>query len=199
MWCSCRFCVVFQRSYPQFAMNGFYFSVFIGDISLALLLIVQGLCSHKADGRLTARSLWVSEPRDSDKINRSKIEAEMPVKKDVQAGMQRNNNVFTTSTRRRRRRDDVMKTLSLCHFCVMCPLGVGQNWHGTTANITDCEWYDILFGLCPVVFWHVAITNKHVICYPKLLVTGCFFGSHINFIVLHIWYLWRFVVSDICI
>ena len=40
------------------------------------------------------------------------------------AGTRRNNNVFTTSTRRRRRRVDVVKTLSLRHNCVMCPLGV---------------------------------------------------------------------------
>ena len=39
------------------------------------------------------------------------------------AGTRRNNNVFTTSTRRRRRRVDVVKTLSLRHYCVMCPLG----------------------------------------------------------------------------
>ena len=40
------------------------------------------------------------------------------------AGTRRNNNVFTTSTRRRRRRVDVVKTLSLRHYCVMCPLGI---------------------------------------------------------------------------
>ena len=39
------------------------------------------------------------------------------------AGTRRNNNVFTTSTRRRRRRVDVVKTLSLRHYWVMCPLG----------------------------------------------------------------------------
>ena len=39
------------------------------------------------------------------------------------AGTQRNNNVFTTSKRRRRRRVDVVKTLSLRYYCVMCPLG----------------------------------------------------------------------------
>ena len=38
------------------------------------------------------------------------------------AGTRRNNNVFTTSTRRRRRRVDVVKTLSLRYYCVMCPL-----------------------------------------------------------------------------
>ena len=40
-----------------------------------------------------------------------------------QAGTRRNNNVFTKSTRRRRRRVDVVKTLSVRHYCVMCPLG----------------------------------------------------------------------------
>ena len=40
------------------------------------------------------------------------------------AGTRRNNNVFTTSTRRRRRRVDVVKTLSLRHYCIMCPLGI---------------------------------------------------------------------------
>ena len=39
------------------------------------------------------------------------------------AGTRRNNNVFTTSTRRHRRRVDVVKTLSLRNYCVMCPLG----------------------------------------------------------------------------
>ena len=36
-------------------------------------------------------------------------------------GTLRDNNVFTTSKRRRRHRFDVMKTLSLRHYCVMCP------------------------------------------------------------------------------
>ena len=40
------------------------------------------------------------------------------------AGTRRNYNVFITSKRRRRRRFDVMKTLSLRHYCVMCPLGL---------------------------------------------------------------------------
>ena len=40
-----------------------------------------------------------------------------------------NNNVFMTSKRRRRRRFDVMKTLSLRHYCVMCPLGRNLNIH----------------------------------------------------------------------
>ena len=39
------------------------------------------------------------------------------------AGTRRNNNVFTTSTRRRRRRVDVVKTLSLRHYCFMSSLG----------------------------------------------------------------------------
>ena len=38
-------------------------------------------------------------------------------------GTRRNNNVFTMSTRRRWRRVDVVKTLSLRHYRVMCPLG----------------------------------------------------------------------------
>ena len=42
------------------------------------------------------------------------------------AGTRHNNNVFITSKRRRRRRFDVMKTLSLRHYCVMCPLGGGN-------------------------------------------------------------------------
>ena len=41
----------------------------------------------------------------------------------IPAGTQRNNNVFITYKRRRRRRFDVMKTLSLRHYCVMCPVG----------------------------------------------------------------------------
>ena len=39
------------------------------------------------------------------------------------AGSRCNNNVFIMSKRRHRRRFDVMKTLSLRHYCVMCPLG----------------------------------------------------------------------------
>ena len=46
-----------------------------------------------------------------------------PILHSFPAGTRRNNNVFTTSTRRRRRRVDVVKTLSLRHYCVMCPLG----------------------------------------------------------------------------
>ena len=38
-------------------------------------------------------------------------------------GTRFNNNVFITSKRRRRRRFDVMKTLSLRHYFVMCPMG----------------------------------------------------------------------------
>ena len=41
----------------------------------------------------------------------------------IPAGTQRNDNVFITSKRRHRRRFDVMKTLSLRHYCAMCPLG----------------------------------------------------------------------------
>ena len=48
------------------------------------------------------------------------------------AGTWHNNNVFITSKRRRRRRLDVMKMLSLRHYCVMCPLGrrwnLGHEW-----------------------------------------------------------------------
>ena len=39
------------------------------------------------------------------------------------AGTRRDNNVFTTSTRRRRRRVEVVNTLSLRHYRIMCPLG----------------------------------------------------------------------------
>ena len=42
----------------------------------------------------------------------------------IPAGTRRNNNVFISSKRRRRRRFDVMKTISLRHYCVMCPLGI---------------------------------------------------------------------------
>ena len=42
---------------------------------------------------------------------------------NVPAGTRRNNNVFITSKRRRWCRFDVMKTLSLRHYCNMCPLG----------------------------------------------------------------------------
>ena len=52
------------------------------------------------------------------------------------AGTRRNNNVFITSKRRRRRRLDVLKTLSLRHYCVMCPLGT------------------LLYGLTTAVYHH---------------------------------------------
>ena len=45
------------------------------------------------------------------------------------AGTRRNNNVLITSKLRRRRRFDIMKTLSLRHFCVMCPLGPSPLQH----------------------------------------------------------------------
>ena len=52
-----------------------------------------------------------------------------PVSHNIPAGTRRHNNVFTTSTRRRRRRVDVVKTLSLRYYCVMCPLGCdGKLW-----------------------------------------------------------------------
>ena len=44
--------------------------------------------------------------------------------RDTPVGTRRNDNVFITSKRRRRRRFDVMKTFSLRHYCVMCPLGL---------------------------------------------------------------------------
>ena len=51
------------------------------------------------------------------------------------AGTRRNNNVFITSKRRRRRRCDVMKRLSLRHYCAMCPLGYyGQNWYSASQS-----------------------------------------------------------------
>ena len=45
------------------------------------------------------------------------------------AGTRRNNNVFTTTTRRRRRRVDVVKTLPLRLYCVMCLLGSQHRQH----------------------------------------------------------------------
>ena len=41
----------------------------------------------------------------------------------IPAGTRHNNNVFTTSTQLRRHRVDVVNTLSLRHYCVMCPSG----------------------------------------------------------------------------
>ena len=58
------------------------------------------------------------------------------------AGTRRNDNVFITSKRRRRRRFDVMKTLSLRHYCVMCPLGRHNlNQWGFTFDVYDCFTY----------------------------------------------------------
>ena len=44
------------------------------------------------------------------------------------SGHTRNNNAFITSKRRRWRRLDAIKTLSLRHYCVMCPLGGRIAW-----------------------------------------------------------------------
>ena len=57
------------------------------------------------------------------------------------AGTRRNSNVFITSKRRRRRRFDVLKTLSLRHYYVMCPLGRFGVYSGS--NVTwYCVHYD---------------------------------------------------------
>ena len=52
-----------------------------------------------------------------------------------QAGTRRNDNVFITFKWRRRLRFDVMKTLSLHHYCVMCPLG--DNWNYSFAWVPE--------------------------------------------------------------
>ena len=44
----------------------------------------------------------------------------------IPAGTRRNNSVSITSKRRHWRRFDVMKALSLRHYCVMCPLDSGR-------------------------------------------------------------------------
>ena len=48
----------------------------------------------------------------------------LPTPSNHPAGTWCNNNVFITYKRRRRRRFDAMKTLSLRHYCVICPLAV---------------------------------------------------------------------------
>ena len=58
------------------------------------------------------------------------------------ADTRRNNNVFITSKRRRRRRFDVMKTLSLRHYCVMCPLGPSPSI--LLQDIILAGWHDVL-------------------------------------------------------
>ena len=66
------------------------------------------------------------------------------------AGTRRNNNVFTMSTRRRRRRVDVVKRLSLRHYCVMCPLGL------SVSSATADSWQK-LFQLPLLISWHAAM------------------------------------------
>ena len=60
----------------------------------------------------------------------------VPLTKYKKSKIRRNNNVITTSTRRRRRRVDVVKTLSLRHYCVMCPLG-RLTWASTKVLVTS--------------------------------------------------------------
>ena len=74
------------------------------------------------------------------------------------AGTQRNN-AFTTSTRRRRCRVDVVKTLSLRHYCVMCPLGQEED---NAQRI--CVW------LIPI-----SLHNSILQYYDKVLIIGTFF------------------------
>ena len=66
---------------------------------------------------------------------------------DNPVGTRHNNNVFTTSTWRRWRSVDVVKTLSLRHYYVMCPLEMLILWHSHESNITkDAQvsypWYE---------------------------------------------------------
>ena len=63
----------------------------------------------------------------------------------------RNNNVFTTPTPLRRRRVDVVKTLYLRHYCVMCPLG----------TIKPVSWrvHNVLCNLCQRQDCSISIAN----------------------------------------
>ena len=56
----------------------------------------------------------------------------------IQMVTRRNNNVFITSKRRRRRCFDVMKTLSLRHYRVLCPLGSGVVYNRAISQIPQC-------------------------------------------------------------
>ena len=74
-------------------------------------------------------------------------------------GTRRNNNVFATSTRRRRRRVDVVKTLSLRHYCIMCPLGIG--------NFKCCFLYEnhyILITILLKIFPKIPNNNSSGLC-----------------------------------
>ena len=70
------------------------------------------------------RKCFTPRPNQIKMVSRipsaSSLALQVPVPSVYPAGTRRNNNVFTTSIRRR---VDVVKTLSLCHYCVMCPLG----------------------------------------------------------------------------
>ena len=81
-------------------------------------LRVTGLCAGKSPGTGDFPAQMVS--------NAENISIWWRHHGTVPAGTRRNNNVFTTSTRRRRRHVDVVKTLSLRHYCIMCPLESGR-------------------------------------------------------------------------
>ena len=75
-----------------------------------------------------------------------KIILPFPKSNAIPAGTRRNNNVFITSKRRRRRRFDVVKTLSLRRYCVMCPLG----WiypSGATESSSEIQYVETLCGI----------------------------------------------------
>ena len=81
-------------------------------------------------------------------------------------GTRRNNNVFTTSTRRR---VDVVKTLSLRHYRVMCPLG--HWWYTGGKSIaqidTECLQQYTFFTERPVVDPYASILRPRLyVCLP---------------------------------
>ena len=84
------------------------------------------------------------------------------------AGTRRNNNAFTTSARRRRRRVDVVKTLSLHHYCVMCPLGSHRSCVSHTValalySVRHVEENDNDYGW---ILYDKISTFERTICFP---------------------------------
>ena len=76
----------------------------------------------------------------------------------IPAGTWRNDNVFTTSTRRRRPRVDVVKTLSLRHYCVMCPLeSIFISWslgHFDVIHADPLQKMCLLNNILKVLIWY---------------------------------------------
>ena len=96
------------------------------------------------------------------------------------AGTRRSNNVFTTSTRRRRRRVDVVKTLSLRHYCAMCPLGYLFSSLASNSDrcITSCSLTPLQYIALRNQIWIGILLVISGLCFRR--VTGGLARPHLN-------------------